>query len=86
MARVAVERELRDGEHGPAYVGERPLHLAALLEDAEAGDLRGEAFAVLRTVVRADPNEDNDTGFDFGNALVTDVDRGRANALNDRAR
>jgi hypothetical protein len=77
---------LRDREDHSAYVGERPLHLASLLEDAETGDLRGEAFAILRTVVRADSDEDYDTGFDFGNALVTDVDRGRANALNDRAR
>jgi hypothetical protein len=77
---------LRDREDHSAHVGERPLHLAALLEDAETGDLRGETFAVLRTVVRADPDEDDDTGFDLGNALVTDVDRGRANALNDCAR
>jgi hypothetical protein len=86
VAGVAVERELRDGEHHPADVGERPLHLAALLEDAETGDLRGEALAVLRSVVRADAQEDNDTGFDLGHALITDVDGGRANALNDRAR
>jgi len=62
------------------------LHPARLLEDTEAGDLGGEAFAVLGTVVRSDPEQDHDTGFDFGNALLTDVDGGGANTLNDRAR
>jgi hypothetical protein len=61
------------------------LHLARLFEDAKACDLGGEAFAMLRTVVRADPKEDQDTGFDFGDALVTDIDAGGANTLNDRA-
>jgi hypothetical protein len=62
------------------------LHPASLLEDAETGDLRGEAFAVLGTVVCADSEEDHDTGFDVGHAFVTDVDAGGSNALNDRAR
>jgi hypothetical protein len=86
MARVAVQRELGNRDDHSAHVGQRPLHFSALLEDAQAGDFRGEAFSVLRMVVRADPDEDDDTGFDLGNALVTDVDGGRANALNDRAR
>src|SRR5712692_4943549 len=63
MTSVAVQRELRDGEHRAADVRERALHLAGLFENAKAGDLRGEAFAVLRTVVRADAEEDDDTGF-----------------------
>jgi len=86
MARIAVQGELRHRERGAADVRERPLHPASLLEDAKTGDLRGEAFAILGSVVRADPEEDDDTGFDLGHALIPDVDGGRANALNDRAR
>jgi hypothetical protein len=37
-------------------------------------------------VVDADAKEHHDTGPDLGDALVADVERGRANALNDRAR
>jgi len=62
------------------------LHLARLFEDAEARDLGGEAFAVLRTVLRADPEEDHDTGLDLSDALLTDGDARGANTLNDRAR
>jgi hypothetical protein len=62
------------------------LHLAVLLEDAESHDLRGEPLPVLGTIVRADPQQDDDTGFDLGDAVVTDVDGRRANALYDRAR
>lgn len=86
MPRVAVERELRDRQDRSAHVCERPLHLACLFEDAEGGDLRGEPLAVLRAVIDADPEEHDDTGFDLGHALVADIDRGRANPLNDRAR
>jgi hypothetical protein len=86
MAGVAVEGELRYREGRPADIRERPLHLARLLEDAEAGDLGGKAFAVFGTVVRADPEENHDTGFDIDNALVADVDAGGTNALNHRAR
>jgi hypothetical protein len=77
---------LRHRERHTADVRERPLHLPRLLEDAETGDLGGKAFAVLRTVVGADSEEHDDTGFDLGYALVADVDGGRANPLNDRAR
>jgi hypothetical protein len=86
VARVAIERELRHGEDCAADIRKRALHPARLFEDAETGDLRGEPFAVLGTVIRPDPDERDDTGFDLGHALVTDVDGGRANALNDRAR
>jgi hypothetical protein len=77
---------LRHRERHTADVRERPLHLPRFLEDAETGDLGGKAFAVLRTVVGADSDEHDDTGFDLGYALVADVDSGRANPLNDRAR
>ena len=86
VSRVAVERELRDREDRAADIGERPLHPAALLEDAETRDLRRKAFAVLRTVVHAHSEEHDDTCFDFGHALVTDVDGGGTNTLYDRAR
>jgi hypothetical protein len=77
---------LRHGEHGTGYVGEGALHLPFFLEDAERGDLGGEAFAVLGAVTGTDSQEDNDTGFDLGNALVANIERRGANALNDRAR
>jgi len=77
---------LGHGEDHSADVRESALHLAGLFEDAEARDLRGEALAVLRAVVRADPEEHHDTRFDFGDALVADVDGGRPDPLNDRAR
>jgi hypothetical protein len=77
---------LRHREDHSAHVGERSLHLSRLLEDAEGRDLRGEPFPILRAVVRADSQEHDDTGFDLGDALVADLDRGRANPLNDRAR
>jgi hypothetical protein len=77
---------LRDREDRAADVGQRALHLAVLLEDAESDDLRGEPLAVLGTIVRANSQQDDDTGFDLGDALVTDVDGRRANALYDRAR
>ena len=86
MSRVAVERELRDREDRAADIGKRPLHPAALLEDAETRDLCRKAFAVLRTVVHTDSEEHDDTCFDFGHALVTDVDGGGTNTLYDRAR
>ena len=86
MANVPVEGELRHHADHPAHIRECPLHLAGLLEDAEGGDLRGEAFAVLRAVVRANPEQHHDTGFDFGHALVADVDGSGADPLNDRAR
>jgi len=86
VASVAVERELRHRECRPADVRERALHSASLFEDAEVGDLRSQAFAILGAVALADSKQYDDTGFDFGNALVADVDRGRANPLNDRAR
>jgi hypothetical protein len=76
---------LRHGQGHAADVHERSLHLARLLEDAEADDLRGEAFAVLRAVARADAEKHHDTRFDFGHALVADIDRGRTNPLYDRA-
>jgi hypothetical protein len=86
VASVAVEGELRHGERHPPDLRERPLHSTSFFEDAEIGDLRGQAFAVLGAVALADPEEYDDTRLDFGDALVTDVDRGRANPLNDRAR
>jgi len=86
VASVTVEGELRHRQDHPADVRERPLHLAGLLEDAQPGDLRGEAFAVLRAVLRTDAEEDDDTRFDFSNALLADVDGGGADPLNYRAR
>jgi hypothetical protein len=77
---------LRHGEHHAADVRERALHPPTLFEDPKTGDLRSEALAVLGTIVRADAKQHDDTGFDLGHALVTDIDGGRANALNDRAR
>src|SRR5204863_5200877 len=75
-ADVPVKRELRHRQDHSAHVREPPLHPACLLEDAQAGDLRGEPLAVLGAVVRADPEEHEDTGFYFGYALVPDVDAG----------
>jgi hypothetical protein len=86
VASVAIERELRHGEDHAADIGEAALHPPGFLEDAQAGDLRGKSFAILGTVRRADPDEDDDTGFDLGHALVADVDGGSADALDDRAR
>jgi hypothetical protein len=77
---------LRYGERHAADIRERSLHSASLFEDTEVRDLRGEAFAVLGTVALADSEQHDESGLDFGNALVADVDRGRANPLNDRAR
>jgi hypothetical protein len=77
---------LRHREDHPANVRERALHLPCFLEDPEAGDLGGETFAVLGAVVHADSEEHDDTGFDLGYALHTDVEGGRPNTLNDRAR
>jgi hypothetical protein len=62
------------------------LHPAAFVEDAQTGDLGGEPFAVLGTVVGTDPDKSDDTSFDFGDPLVPDVDGGGPNALDDRAR
>jgi len=86
VAGVPVEGELRHREDGATDIRKRALHLSRLLEDTEAGDLRGELLAVLRAVVGADPEKHNDTRFDLGDALVADVDDGRADSLNDRAR
>jgi hypothetical protein len=77
---------LRYRQHRPAHVGERPLHLAGLLEDAEGRDLRGEPFAILGPVVRADSDEDDEPGFDIGYPFVANADARRPDALNDRAR
>ncbi len=57
-----------------ADVGERPLHLASLLEDAESCDLRREAFAIFRAVAHPNPEEHDDTGVDLGHALVAHID------------
>ena len=46
----------------------------------------GKGFAVLGTVLVPDSKEDYDTGFDLGHTLVADIDAGRADTLNDRAR
>jgi len=86
MTNVAVQRELRHHEDRSADIGERALHPAGLLEDPQSGDLRGEALAILGTIVQSDTQEDDDTGFDLGDTFLTDVDAGRANPLHDRAR
>jgi hypothetical protein len=86
VAGVAVQRELRYGEHRAADVRQRVLHPAGFLEDAETGHLRGEPFAVLGAVVGADADESDDPDFDFRDPLVRDVDGGRSNALDYRAR
>ena len=86
MASVAVEGELGHCQRHPAHVRERALHLPGFLEDAKTGDFGGKPFAVLGTVLRPDSEEHDDTGFDVGHALVADVDGGRADTLNDRAR
>ena len=86
MTCVPVQRELRHHQRHPADVGEGALHPSGLLEDAQSGDLRGKPLAILGTIVQADSEEHGDTEFDLGDTLLTDVDGGRANTLNDRAR
>jgi hypothetical protein len=77
---------LRHGQDHSTDICERPLHPARLLEDAKGRDLGGEPLAVFRSVVRADAEKDDDTGFDFSHALVANIDRCGANPLHDRAR
>ena len=87
VAGVAVERELRHGEDGTSDIGKRARHLARIVvEDAKPCDLGGEPLAVFRPVIRADADEDHKPAADLTDAFVADVDRCRADALDDRAR
>jgi hypothetical protein len=86
VAEVAIEGELRDGEHRSGDVRDRARELAAVVvEDAQRRDLRGEALPVFGSIVRADAEEDDETAVDRRDALARDLDVRRDDALDDRA-
>ena len=57
-----------------------------VVEDPQSGDLRRQALAVDRRVLRTDAEQDDQPMSDGSGALAVDLDRGSANALHDGAR
>ncbi len=84
---VAIQRELRDDEYATARVGDGSIHVASgfALEDPHLADLRHDVLHVVRAVIAADAEQDEEAGADLPRLAIADAHARFSDPLNDRA-
>ena len=84
FAAVAVQGELRDGEHAAADVENRAVHLALVVgEDAQVSALFSAEAQRLVVVALTEADEQEQATADLGAELIIDADAGLADALDE---
>ncbi len=84
LAAVAVQGELRDGEHAATNVEYRAIHFALVIgEDAQVSALFSAEAQRLLVVARAEADEQDQTLADLAVELAIDVDASVADALDE---
>jgi hypothetical protein len=79
---IAIEGELRYGEHRPSNIRNAQVHLSVVvLEDAQAGDLLGEVIHVDFRIARRNAKQHQQARSDLANHPLLDRDGSSRNPL-----